>query len=102
MRLTLLFLAILTGATAHADFKGDVIPFSVLGGAIDGMVVTRPLPPKSGLRRLGVQKGDTVIAIDQRDINTTEGMKLAYNATSLQSVTLLRNGKKILLGKNHE
>ena len=58
---------------ANADFKTDTMPFSVQAGGLDGLEFRADPPRNSGLSKIGVKKGDIVLAVDHEKITNREG-----------------------------
>lgn len=99
MKYFFVFMGLLLGAPAHADFFRDTRPFSVLGLGVDGFEIVRSLSNKNRLAKLGVRVGDIVLAADYRRIINMQSAREAYDSPDLRAVTLIRNHKKITLSK---
>lgn len=82
---------------AHADFTGDTVPFSFVAGQVDGMKIINDLPKASSLAKIGVKKNDVVIDVDGNSIVNQQASKEAYEAKTIKTAVVLRDGRKVSL-----
>lgn len=99
MKIVFLILFSLLGNQAHAAFGNTTRPFSLTGQRIDGLEIVRPQPDESALNKLGIMTGDIVLEVDHMPILNSQAATEAYLVKELQSATVIRKNKKILLEK---
>lgn len=96
MRLTGI-LCFMISINAYADFMVDTVPFSFVAGEVDGMEIINDLPKSNAMAKLGVRKNDVVIHVDGNPIMNQQASKEAYEAKTLKTVVVLRDGRKLSL-----
>jgi S1-C subfamily serine protease len=93
----ILFLAsLLVVITASADFGDETAPHQEFGN-VDGFKVMTDHPSGTQLTKLGVKKGDVVMAVNGRGIASVEDAKRAYGESNVKAIVILREDKPILL-----
>ena len=97
VKTVLLVVLSLLGPASFANFQKNTVPYSVIGGSIDGMAIIKPLPKGNSLRRAGVKPKDIVLSVDFMPIRDAQSAYKAYHQKSLSKVVVLRESKKIIL-----
>jgi S1-C subfamily serine protease len=96
----IVLLILLSTSVASAHFESDTAPYSTTHKDMDGMRILKELPKELGIAKLGVQKGDIILDVDGRPIDSRASGFEAYRAKNPKSATIWRNNKQMILGSN--
>jgi len=100
MRLILLIFLIAIISTAYGDekFLKYARLFTIVNQQdISGFTVINSLPVEHPLRLIGIRKGDIVTAVNANPIFDQSTAISAYNNKTISSVSVIRDGSKIIL-----
>lgn len=97
MKIFVIAFSLLFSGIVRADFASETAPFFMGGETISGLLLRTEPAHLTGFSKLGVKKGDVIVAVNHVPITNKEGAEAAYANRSPQSITIIRKDRKILL-----